>query len=106
MQQMGSGVVRLCRIHMATAQQLLDIARSQLGYQEIPVNHTKYNIWYYGKDLSEPWCAIFTSWCFNQVGMNIKYAYTPAGATYWQQQGRWHSSPQVGDVVFFAFNGS
>jgi hypothetical protein len=61
----------------------LDKAVSQLGTKESPPssNHTKYGEWY-GIDY-QPWCAMFVTWCFEQVGNSpsfVKgscYAYVP-----------------------------
>jgi len=61
----------------------LDKAISQLGITESPANsnNTKYGSWY-GVNY-EPWCAIFVTWCFEQVGdspsfvKGSRYAYCP-----------------------------
>ena len=44
---------------------IVDMAISQLGYTEGPNNDTKYGDWY-GLP-NQPWCAMFVSWCANQV---------------------------------------
>jgi LysM repeat protein len=49
-----------------TAEQLLTVARSQIGYLEGPRNWTKY-----GRDYgmnNEAWCQTFLWWCFSQAG--------------------------------------
>jgi hypothetical protein len=97
---------------MATAQQVLDVFRSQIGTKEYPANsnQTKYGRWY-GLD-GEPWCAMFLSWCFYQAGEALPastykgFAYTPAGADWFQDRGRWGTTPRVGAVVFYKFPGS
>ena len=53
-----------------TADKFLEIARSQVGIKETPVNQVKYNDWYYGRHVSGssyPWCVVFVCWCANQV---------------------------------------
>ena len=93
---------------MATAQDLIAVAQSQLGYKEQPAgsNMTKYGAWY-GMD-GQPWCAMFVSWCFDQVGaldlVGGKHAYTPSWAAWFKQNGQWldrEERPQPGDLVFF-----
>ena len=54
---------------MTTAQDILNIARSQIGVCEKPMgsNNTPYNTWYYKHPVSGgsyPWCAAFVSWLF------------------------------------------
>jgi CHAP domain len=90
-------------------EKVLDLARSQIGYTEKPINsnHTKYNEWYYGKPLSAPWCAIFTSWLFAQSGKTLAwqndrgFAYCPYGVKRAKELNIWFTSPKVGDLVFF-----
>ena len=53
---------------MATAEKILEIARSQIGTRESPANsdNVKYNTAYYGREVSGkyPWCAVFVWWVF------------------------------------------
>ena len=57
-----------------TAQDVLNIARGEIGYTRAgdPQNGTKYGRWYgglYGSVyVTEPWCYMFVSWVFNQAG--------------------------------------
>ena len=50
---------------MATAEKILEIARSQIGTRESPANsdNVKYNTAYDGREVSGkyPWCAVFVS---------------------------------------------
>jgi hypothetical protein len=103
---------------MATAQQLLNKAKSQLGVQESPANsnNVKYNTDYYGKEVSGaqyPWCAVFIRWLFAQCNASElfcggqKVAYTPSVANYYKEHGQWHTSnPKAGDLVLYKFSGS
>lgn len=50
----------------------LEIAKSQIGVKETPINNVKYNTWYYGREVngsSYPWCVVFVCWCASQVGV-------------------------------------
>lgn len=57
---------------MATAEKILEIARSQIGTRESPANsdNVKYNTVYYGREVSGkyPWCAVFVWWVFREAG--------------------------------------
>ena len=48
---------------------ICEVAKTQVGYTEIPENHTKYNLWYYGTDNTNSWCGIFIAWCADQAGV-------------------------------------
>ncbi len=50
-------------------EQLLDMARGELGYKEERNGNTKYGVW--AGDPAAEWCAEFVCWCVNQV--DIKY---------------------------------
>lgn len=56
---------------MATARQLLDIARAELGTKESPAgsNQVKYASWY-GLP-GQPWCVMFVMWVFAQAGVAL-----------------------------------
>lgn len=64
--------------------------------------------WY---GMTGAWCAMFVSRVFHDAGLPLSistpkgFAYTPTGANWFRQAGRWHTTPQVGDVVFFDFPG-
>lgn len=91
---------------MATVESVLGIARSQIGVHENPANSDKtpYTEWY---GMTGPWCAMFVSWVFYRAGLplpattSLGFAYTPSGATWFQQRGKWTRTPRPGYVVFF-----
>ncbi len=93
---------------MATAQDLIAIAESQIGTCESPSgsNRVKYAEWY-GMN-GEPWCDMFVSWCADKAGaLDIvgKYAYCPYHVDFFKKRGQWldrEEKPQPGDIVFFA----
>jgi hypothetical protein len=64
---------------MATVEQVLEKARSQIGTREVGYsNKVKYNQWYYGRSVSGaayPWCAVFASWVADHVGMRANVDY-------------------------------
>lgn len=90
---------------MATAQQALEIAASQIGVTELPPNS---NDTPYGKSFGlngEPWCAIFVWWVETQAGvaLPIKTAGVYALMAAFKAQGAFFSNPQPGDVVLYNF---
>jgi uncharacterized Zn-binding protein involved in type VI secretion len=86
-------------------------AMSQRGITESPAgsNNVLYGRWY--GDNYQPWCAMFVSWCFAQIGMPfIRYSYCPYGIDDFKSGafGTWlgpvsHAEP--GDIVFYQWNG-
>lgn len=99
-----------------TANDILVVARSQLGITEYPAgsNNVKYNTTYYGRVVSGsayPWCCAFVWWVFQQVGASLFYgggktAYCPAVEVYAKAHGQWVTSDyQPGDCVLFDFYG-
>ena len=66
---------------MATAQDVLNVARSQIGFHAGAQDENPYGIWYGIKNA--PYCAMGVSWCFAQVGLsNLIAAQTPKGFSY------------------------
>lgn len=100
-----------------TADTLLGVAESQLGYAEDPPgsNRTKYGRWYADRTAAEvfatgQWCAMFVSWCADQAGaLDIipAHAYTPSGVNWFRTRGRYHTTgtPERGDIVYFYSTG-
>lgn len=99
---------------MATAQQVLDVARGEIGQTEQPrgSNLTKYGAWY-GVNPA-PWCAMFCSWVLNMAGAGnlIAGARTDKGAAYsgdilnfFAQQGRVNFAPAPGAMVIWDWPG-
>jgi peptidoglycan hydrolase-like protein with peptidoglycan-binding domain len=96
---------------MSTAQQVLHNASSEIGYKENPPNsnHNKFGVWY-GMD-EEPWCAMFMSYCLYKAGLPLKittdkgFAYCPYGVTWFKNKNWWHTNPEVGDLVFYDWDG-
>lgn len=89
---------------MATAKQVLDVFRRELGTVEAADGSTKYHR-AYGLPSDQPWCAVFVWWCFRQVGasdlIHPKTAYTPTLADWFRLRGAFDRTPRVGDLVFY-----
>lgn len=90
---------------MATAQDVLQIARSQLGVAESPPgsNQVLYASWAGIPGLA--WCGAFVCWVLDQAGaLDVPtFVWTPSGAQAYRDRGRWDHVPSVGDVVFFTW---
>lgn len=87
-----------------TAEDVLTVARSQIGFAEQPPgsNRSPYGAWY-PMD-GQPWCAMFVSWCADRAGAAAlipKHAYTPSGAAWFRERGQWGSQPRIGAIVYF-----
>lgn len=96
---------------MTTVEDILKTALSEVGVTEYPPNsnNVKYNTAFYGKEVSGaayPWCCAFVWWVFAQHDPCLvkKTASCQELGNWFNTQGRWHSNPQIGDVVFFHFN--
>ena len=99
---------------MPTANDILEIARSQIGTKESPAksDNVKYNTAYYGREVSDgkhPWCAVFVWWVFREAGASDLYyggdktAYCPTLMSFHKKQAVTDYRP--GDIVFFNFSG-
>ena len=91
------------------ANDVLDKALAEVGVKESPPNsnNVKYNTYYYGKPVSGknyPWCCTFVWWVLSSCGIKVpKTASCMTMANYFKKDGRWHTTPQPGDLVFFHF---
>ena len=98
---------------MATANQLLTIARKQLGICENPPssNNVRYNTWYYGREVmgsAYPWCMVFVQWVFSQAGVKLPVRTASCGALMnaAKAAGCWVTTDfRPGDVVIYDFPG-
>jgi len=94
---------------------MVDIAMSQVGYQEKNKdgtvgngNITKFGAWY-GMD-GQPWCAMFVSWAADQAGLLHdtvpRHASTARGVEAYREKGLYAPQgsgylPQEGDAIYF-----
>lgn len=103
---------------MAAAQQLLEIARAEMGTTESPAgsNNVKYNTAYYGREVYDglwgttfSWCVVFLWWCFRQAGA-AELFYGGSKTASCRQLWAYHKRQAVtdyqpGDVIFYNFHG-
>ena len=94
---------------MATARDVLNIARNDLGYKESPAgsNRTKYGEWY-GLN-GQPWCMMAIQFWLNQAGVPVPLKTASCGAFMRaaQAKGCWITGGyQPGDVVIYDFPGN
>ncbi len=93
---------------MATANDVLTIAKRDLGYKESPPgsNRTKYGKWY-GMD-GQPWCMMAVQYWLNQAGITpvIRTASCGALMRAAKKAGEWVTGGyKPGDVVIYDFPG-
>lgn len=100
-----------------TAAVIIAKAKKYIGTKESPANSNNviFNTHYYGKAVhgsAYPWCCVFLWDIFRLCGASSlfydgkKCAYTPTLANWFKSKKRWHSTPKVGDIVFYQFPGS
>jgi hypothetical protein len=76
------------------------------GYREGPNNDTVFGKWY--GDNNEPWCDQYQSYCGAASGNGDvvgRFQYTPSHVNWFKSRGQWGSSPRVGALVFYDWNG-
>jgi hypothetical protein len=87
----------------AQVEEVLQIARAEIGYREGPNNKNRYGA-AYGVD-NTFWCQQFVWWVFREAGaadlIHPQTAYTPTAADWHRDRGQWSTTPQVGSLVFF-----
>ncbi|WP_243713323.1 CHAP domain-containing protein [Actinomadura sp. 6K520] len=107
-----------------TAEEAIELARSQVGIKEDGNGETKFNKWYMESPRAAetvardggspqgyedaPWCDMFISWIGDQLGFADQFgsdAWTVAHAEWFRDQGRWGTEPKPGAIVFYAWSG-
>ena len=107
---------------MATAKEILAVARKEMGVKESPANsnNVKYNTAYYGQEVWDgkaggkyPWCMVFQWWLFLEAGApelfygGKKTASCGALMDYAKSHGQWVTGGyQPGDIVIMDFPGN
>ena len=96
---------------MTTAEQILQVARGELGYKEAPAgsNRTKYGAWFGAPTTA--WCAFFVTWCSNQADISTsvipRIGNCAAMVNWYSQKGRYHRAsgfePRTGDLIFYSY---
>jgi CHAP domain len=108
----------------ASAQDVIRLARTQVGTHEDASGNSKFNNWYIGSSLGEQnahrigaksasvykgqsWCDMFVSWLGQNTGTKGMGAdaYTVSHAQWFKKTGHFGQTPKPGAVVFFAWNG-
>jgi hypothetical protein len=108
----------------ASAQDVIKLARTQVGTHEDASGNSKFNDWYISSPLGEQnahrigsesasvykgqsWCDMFVSWLGQHTGTKGMGAdaYTVSHAQWFKKTGRFGETPKPGAVVFFAWNG-
>lgn len=103
---------------------MIQIMDAELGYHEGANNHTKYgdemhSIQPSNMDKNAAWCDCWFDWCVLQLCKAFGYDadmarevlcgdfddYTYSSVNLYKRQGRWFSSPQKGDQIFFGGSG-
>lgn len=102
---------------MTVAATVLNIARSQLGYQEGYSNGHWNNIQKYsgqvpglGWSNGQPWCAVFVSWCLYKSGaLKLLPGGQTASVAHIRDAGktakRFNQYPAIGAIAIFGVNG-
>ena len=92
-----------------TAEQVLTIARAELGQHESGgANEIKYNYDYWGRGGADlPWCVVFLWWCFRKAGVTFpNTAHCNGVRDYAKSVGRWvQGGYQPGDCVIYDYDG-
>ena len=89
---------------------------SKIAVKQVGKGASKYRRWFYGYEgYGIPWCAIFVSWCANELDSVLnKIVPKTSGAGCFAREGtrdgwgKWYEGgtvPQVGDIVTFCWNG-
>ncbi|WP_067184657.1 CHAP domain-containing protein [Microtetraspora niveoalba] len=100
---------------MATSNDVLRIARAQLGTGERSDGTSIYGSWYARLVKNQafaaaPWCQAFVSWVAREAGIPTSVipngAWTVAVADWFAKQGQFSQTPHPGDIVWFDWQGS
>ena len=98
------------------ADDIVGVARTQIGYHEIGDNYTKYNEWFgslSGMGYNYAWCQTFVAWCANQaeISTNLvpRVSGTISGMDFFKNKGTWYNGPyygtsyipKKGDIIYF-----
>ena len=100
---------------MSQREEIIAVAAKEIGYKEYQGNNNKFGVWY-GMN-NQPWCAMFVSWCADQVGVlgnNNKSgiiprtAWVPDYLTYYSSKGLYKAkgsyTPKGGDIIIYGSN--
>ena len=103
------------------AYDIVQVAKTQVGYVEGTNNDTKYNRWFgslSGYGYNYAWCQTFVAWCANQAGvptsMIPRVSGTISAKDTFKKNGTYHAgpyeggsyTPKAGDIIYFYSSGS
>jgi hypothetical protein len=97
---------------MSKGQKIANLAFKEVGQKESPKNSNKtiYGKWF-GLD-GVAWCGIFVSYCYAMAGYQLPrigflkgFAGCQTAVAYFRKMKQIVTEPQVGDIVFFDWNG-
>ncbi|WP_395110202.1 CHAP domain-containing protein [Actinomadura sp. SCN-SB] len=107
----------------AAANDVIELAKDQVGITEGKDGNTKFHKWYISSDAAQrtaerdggsvsdykgaQWCDMFISWVGEQTGARGMGAdaYTVSHAEWFKDNDRWGTKARPGAVVFFNFDG-
>ncbi|MBA9006677.1 MULTISPECIES: CHAP domain-containing protein [Thermomonospora] len=121
----GRGEGEVTAEKKATAEDVIKIAKSQVGIGEDSAGKSKYGEWFATTDRavqtvkrdggSNPkvyedaaWCAMFLAWVADKTGDKDVLGADPYTVTYagsFEDQGRWGTKAKPGAIVFFDWDG-
>ena len=92
---------------MTTADDIIRIAETQIGYREGANNYNKYGA-EYGLN-NQPWCVIFVWWVFREAGASDLFGAKTASCSRLYANHKTQEVPRAdlrpGDIVFFDWSG-
>ena len=100
---------------MGQRERIVEIAMSQVGYEEGPNNWTKYGEWF---GMQDEWCDMFVCWCANEVGVSTdiipKLACCDDTGEWFDERRQYYNSyswggnyyPEKGDLILFDWDRS
>jgi hypothetical protein len=97
-----------------SAKTMIAEARKHLGYRETGENDTLFNRWlgqipgYPAGGFGYPWCHAFLSYCLahsDNADAGPRTAGCLAGVSWFKAQGRFSSTPHIGDLVYYGAGG-
>ncbi len=100
-----------------TKDKIIALAEKEVGVKESPMGskNVKYNNAYYGGKVNNPalaWCVVFLWWLFKECGMSKLFYQGKKTAScltlynFYKNKGQIKKSPEVGDIVFYDWNGN
>ncbi|WP_245974777.1 CHAP domain-containing protein [Thermomonospora umbrina] len=111
---------------MVKAENIIALAKSQVGHSEDGAGKSKFGRWYAGTERAKEtmqrdagggspkiyedaaWCSMFISWLGDRTGFTDQMgadAWTIEHAEWFKDKGRWGTEPKPGAVVFFDWDG-